>query len=78
MKRLALPCNFLVQLDGFQLDSLEGEVQFGVNVSWTPETGHAADRMEGTIQRTPIVEGAAIALAALVFAHLVRTVKCTL
>jgi hypothetical protein len=59
-----------VQLDAFQLESLEGESQFMMNVTWTAETAAAADRMDRTEQRTPIIEGAAIALAALLFAHL--------
>jgi len=70
MKRVAAPCDFLVQLDGFRLAALEGDAQFVMNVIWSPESAAAAERMERTEQRTPIVEGAAIALAALLFAHL--------
>jgi hypothetical protein len=71
MKRVAVPCDFLVQLEGFHLAALEGDTQFVMNVIWNPESAAAAERMERTEQRTPIVEGAAIALAALLFAHLV-------
>jgi hypothetical protein len=70
MKTLAVPCDFLVQLDGFHLEELEDEPQFTMNVTWTAETAAAAARMDRTEQRTPIIEGAAIALAALLFAHL--------
>src|SRR5579859_3907670 len=71
MKPIGMPCDFLVNLEGFQLDALEGEKQFLMNVVWNRETAAAAERMERTEQRTPIVEGAAIALAALLFARLV-------
>lgn len=70
MNRTGTPCDFLVELNGFQLDSLEGESQFAMNVVWNRETATAAERMERTEQRTPIVEGAAIALAALLFTRL--------
>ncbi len=71
MNRVAAPCDFLVQLDGFHLTALEGDTQFVMNVTWNPESAAAAERMQQTEQRTPIVEGAAIALAALLFARLV-------
>jgi hypothetical protein len=70
MKAVAAPCDFLVQLDGFHLHSLEDESEFVMNVTWTSETAAAAARMHRTEQRTPIIEGAAIAVAALLFAHL--------
>jgi hypothetical protein len=75
MRTFAAPCDFLVQLDGFHLEELEDEPRFAMNVTWTAET--AAVRMDRTERRTPIIEGAAIALAALLFAHLSRRAKCT-
>jgi hypothetical protein len=60
-----------VHVTGFEIDQLEGEMEFIVNVLWGPQTEALAARMERTEQRTPIVERAAIALAALLLCHLV-------
>jgi hypothetical protein len=65
MKRFAAPWDFLVQQHGFRLEELENDMQFVMNVTWSLETDVAAQRMERTEQRIPIVEGAAIALATL-------------
>src|SRR5881396_2056248 len=63
------PCHFAVQVDGLAIDSLEEESQFILKVCWSPETEASAERMERTEQRTPMVERAAIAMAALLLSH---------
>ncbi len=64
------PCDFLVEIDGFGLADLDEDRQFVLRLTWTTETAARARRMLRTKQRSPIAEGGAIALAALLFSHL--------
>lgn len=72
MSRLATsPCEFLVECEGFSPPELEGDTSFFLRVSWDVQTAVTAARVWHTEQPKPIVERAAVALAALTFAHLV-------
>jgi hypothetical protein len=72
MSRLSQsPCEFLVECEGFSPPGLEGETSFVLRVSWGEQTVLAAERVRRTEQPKPIVERAAIALAALLFARLI-------
>ncbi len=66
----APPYEFLVECEGFCPNHLEGEKQFMVGVSWGERMARASERIWRTEQPKPIVERAAVALAALVFPHL--------
>jgi hypothetical protein len=73
MSRLSRsPCEFLVECQGFSPPDLEGETSFLVRVSWDEQTASRAERVLRTEQAKPIVERAAVALAALLFAKLIR------
>jgi hypothetical protein len=63
------PCRFVVYVDGLEIDEIGRETQFALEITWNQETEARAKRMERTEQRTPIVERAAIALAALLLCH---------
>jgi hypothetical protein len=65
------PCEFLVECEGFSPPDLEGETSFLLRISWDEQTALAAERVRRTKQPKPIIERAAIALAALVFARLI-------
>src|SRR5208282_5505444 len=65
------PCEFLVECEGFSPPDLEGEAKFLLRVSWDEQTAFDAERVWRTEQTKPIVERAAIALAAMLFAHLI-------
>jgi hypothetical protein len=65
------PCEFTVECAGFHLPRLRGEPKFLVRVSWTPQTALKAQRVRETGQSKSIVERAAVALAALLFAKLI-------
>jgi hypothetical protein len=71
MRRTGPPCRFVVQVDGLAIDEIGGDTQFVLEVTWSQETEVHAKRMERTEQRTPIVERAAIAVAALLLCHFV-------
>jgi hypothetical protein len=72
MRRLsASPCEFLVDCEGFRAPNLEGEPRFLLHVSWEKQTAQEAKRVWRTEQPKPIVERTAVALAALVYAHLI-------
>jgi hypothetical protein len=72
MSRLARPpCEFLVECQGFSPHALGGERRFSLRVTWAERTALAAGRVWRTEQPRPIVERAAVALAALLFAHLI-------
>ncbi len=64
-------CEFLVECEGFSPPDMEGEMSFLLRVSWDEQTAIAAERVRRTEQLKPIVERAAIALAALLFARLI-------
>jgi hypothetical protein len=72
MRQSASPCDFLVRVEGFDVVDLDGDKEFIVRVKWSAETETVANRVERTRQRTPIVEGAAVALAALLLAHMLK------
>lgn len=60
-----------VECHGFSPPTLDGATAFAVRVCWTEETAVRAARILLTEQRSPIVERAAVALAALLFAKLI-------
>jgi hypothetical protein len=71
MSRLSSsPCEFLVECEGFRPPALEGDTHFLLRVGWDAQTAAAATRVWLTEQPRPIVEHAAVALAALTFPHL--------
>ena len=72
LRREPPPCEFLVQIQGFTIDDLESEDQFNLNVTWNPRTRARAERLERTKQRASIVEGAAVAMTALLISHLIK------
>jgi hypothetical protein len=72
MKSFGRPCDFDVHIEGFEIPELSENSQFTLSVTWNTETDAKADRMLRSRQRTPIVEGAAIALAMLLLAHLIQ------
>jgi hypothetical protein len=65
------PCEFVVQCEGFSPPALGDETSFLLRVSWVEQTALAAERVWRTEQPKPIVERAAVALAALLFARLI-------
>lgn len=65
------PCEFRVECEGFSPPDLEGDTTFLLRVSWDGRTALAAQRMWRTEQPRPVVERAAVALAALLFARLI-------
>jgi hypothetical protein len=73
MSRLSqTPCEFLVTCEGFSPTDLEGDTTFLLQVGWNEQTAVIAERVWYTEQPKPIIERAAVALAALTFAHLIR------
>jgi hypothetical protein len=72
MSRLPVStCAFVVECEGFRLPDLEGAERFVLRVTWDRQTAFTAARVWLTEQPKPIVERAAVALAALSFAHLI-------
>src|SRR5262245_12457591 len=72
MSRLSMsPCEFLVECEGFSPPDLEGDARFLLRVAWGEEMAVTASRIWLTEQPKPIVERAAVALAALAFVHLI-------
>ncbi len=71
-RQSASPCEFRVECEGFSPPALEGDTNFVLRVAWTEQTAVTAERVWLTEQPTPIIERAAVALAALTFAHLIR------
>jgi hypothetical protein len=65
------PCEFTVDCEGFIPGLLQGEKQFRLKVLWSEHTAFKAQRVRRTEQSKPIVERAAIALAALLFAKMI-------
>jgi hypothetical protein len=65
------PCDFLVRCEGFSPPDLEGEAIFHLRCAWDERMAATAARVWVTEQPGPIVERAAVALAALAFAHLI-------
>jgi hypothetical protein len=61
---------FMVECEGFQPPAVHSGTAFRLRVSWSETTGRKAQRIRHTEQAKSIVERAAVALAALLFAHL--------
>ena len=70
-QQAASPCEFTVECEGFRLPALHGETMFRLRVSWTEQTSLKAQRIRHTEQPKSVVERAAVALAALLFAKLI-------
>lgn len=65
------PCEFLVECEGFRLPDLEGDSRFLLGVAWNEQTAITAEQVLLTEQPKPIIERAAVAIAALAFAHFI-------
>src|SRR5580704_11149099 len=65
------PCEFLVACEGFSPPDLEAAARFRLRVTWDEPMAVTAARVWLSEQPKPIVERAAVALAALTFAHLI-------
>ncbi len=70
-RRAASPYEFLVECESFCPPEVEDESRFLLRVVWSDETEVGAARVWLTEQPKPIIERAAVGLAALTFAHLV-------
>ena len=68
----APPGEWLVNCEGFTLPELAGQSSFRLSVSWSEITAYKAARVRQTEQSKPIIERAAVAMAALLFARLVN------
>ena len=69
MKEHGDSCDFRVTIEGFDIEDLDRE--FVLRVTWNNQTEQRALRIEETEQRIPIVERGSIALAMLLFSHLI-------
>jgi hypothetical protein len=67
----ASPGEFLVECEGFRPPDLEDDTRFLLRVAWDEQTAVAAARVWLSEQPKPIIERAAVGLAALTFAHLI-------
>jgi hypothetical protein len=65
-----LAAGFLVACEGFSPAALRGQREFRARVRWTEQTALKAERIRQTEQPKPIVERAAVALAALAIGNL--------
>jgi hypothetical protein len=70
-RQSASPCAFLVECAGFRPPDLGDETSFVLRVTWSESTAVTAARVWQAEQPKPIIERAAVALAALTFAHLI-------
>jgi hypothetical protein len=70
-RQSASPCEFRVECTGFSPPDLEDETSFLMRVAWGEQSATTAARIWRTEQPKPIIERAAVALAALAFAHLI-------
>lgn len=70
-RRSASPCEFLVECEGFRPPDLDGETRFLLRVAWHEQTAVTAARVWLTEQPKPVIERAAVAMAALAFTHLI-------
>lgn len=66
------PCEFLVECEGFSPPALEGDTSCLLQVAWNEQTAVNAERVWLSEQPIPIIERAAVAVAALAFARLIR------
>ena len=71
-KHSSSPCEFVVDCSGFQLQGFGQNPTFQLRITWEDSTAEKARRMIQTEQLKPMVERAAIALAALLFAKLIE------
>jgi hypothetical protein len=67
----APPCEFVVECEAIDIPALEGQNEFLLRVAWSELTAFKAQRVWQTEQSKSIIERAAVALAALLFARLV-------
>jgi hypothetical protein len=74
-RQSASPCTFLVECEGFSPPALEGDSSFHLHVAWAERTAVTAARVWLTEQPPAIIERAAVALAALAFAHLISNAE---
>jgi hypothetical protein len=65
------PCEFVVECVAIDIPALEGQSEFILRVAWSELTAFKAQRVWQTEQSKSIIERAAVALAALLFAKLV-------
>lgn len=65
------PCEFVVECENLTLAELNGDSKFVLGVAWNEDTAVRAARVLRSEQPRPIVERAAVAVAALAFAHLI-------
>jgi len=65
------PCEFTIECEGFSPLALDGETRFLMRVSWAEQTAIKASRVWRTEQSKSILERAAVAMAALLFAQLI-------
>jgi hypothetical protein len=65
------PCEFAVECEGFSPPALGGDTSFLLRARWNEHTSLKASRVWQTEQPKAIIERAAVALAALLFAHLI-------
>jgi hypothetical protein len=73
MSRLSQsPCEFLVEYEGFSLPALESDTSFLLQVAWNEQTTVNAEQVWFSERPNPIIERAAMALAALAFPRLIR------
>ena len=70
-RRSLSPCEFLVECEGFRPPALGDKSRLLLRVIWSERTAAAAARVWLAEQPKPIIERAAVALAALSFAHLI-------
>jgi hypothetical protein len=70
-RRIVSPCEFSVECEGFLPAALGSANRFLLYVSWTEQTALKAQRVWQTEQPKSIIERAAVALAALLFAKLI-------
>jgi hypothetical protein len=62
--------DFRVTCEGFTPSALKGQREFRMRVRWNEQTALKAQRVQRTEQARPMVERAAVALAALAFGNL--------
>jgi hypothetical protein len=65
------PCEFVVQCEAINVPVLKDQNEFLLSVPWSEITAFKAQRMWQTEQPKSIIERAAVALAALLFARMV-------
>ncbi len=65
------PAELVVDCEGFAPNAMQSESSFLLRVAWDPQPEKKANRLRLTEQSTPIIERAAVAMAALLFGHFV-------